>query len=70
MVEGCLVHVLSEDGYALYLRRPHGGDRVLVGFQEQGWEADQIKQRLRRVLLGIVHEALRIQFGPEERKGA
>lgn len=69
LVGRCLVQILDRSGHGLYLRHPLTRESVLVGFSDKQEVARQTRERLRRVLLGIVYEALQLSGG-EPARGA
>lgn len=72
LVGRCLVQACHHDGHALYLRHPHDQQVALVGYASDRAAAEQTRRKLRRILLGIVYEALQlpITVEGESEKGA
>lgn len=64
LIERCLPHVLAHDGHAIYLRHPHTRETVLIAFHTSRAAVDTAHAAIRRVLLGIVREALEEAIKP------
>lgn len=53
-----LVHVLDKDGHGLYLRHPATNEVVLVAFSTERKVTNESMRKLRRIVAGIVYEAI------------